>query len=39
MARPTKPNMPYDTIAKRVERLEYLVYRICETFKIEYDLQ
>ncbi len=39
MARPAKPNPPYDTTSKRLERLEYLMARLCETLKIEYNLQ
>ncbi len=39
MARPTKPIKPFNTDKKRIERLEYLVFRMCETFKIEYDLE
>jgi hypothetical protein len=38
MAKPVKPNVPYDTLQKRIERLEYLVYSMCDTFKINYDL-
>lgn len=33
-----KPKQPFDTIEKRLQRIEYLVNRICDTFKIDYEL-
>jgi hypothetical protein len=39
MPRPTKPRGPFGTIEARLTRIEYLVYRICETLKIDYDLK
>ena len=38
MANHDKPSPPFDTIEKRIERIEYLVYRMCVTMKIDYDL-
>ncbi len=38
MARPPKPTPPFDTQGKKIQQLEYLVARICETLKINYDL-
>ncbi len=33
-----KPIPPFDTTEKRLERIEYLVYRICQSMKIDYEL-
>ena len=33
-----KPTPPFDTVEKRLERIEYLVYRMCVSMKIDYDL-
>ncbi len=33
-----KPLKPFDTTAKRLERLEYLMIRLCQTMKINYGL-
>ena len=38
MAKPNRPVKPYDTDKKRLEHLEYLMYRICETLKINYEV-
>ena len=33
-----KPVKPFDTTAKRLERLEYLMNRLCQTMKIDFEL-
>jgi len=38
MANPIRPKKPFNTDKKRLERLEYLMNRLCQTLKISYDL-
>lgn len=33
-----KPHKPFDTTPKRLERLEYLMSRLCQTMKIDFEL-